>query len=456
MVRNRILLALALPLLLAGCLRAAPGPRPTAAPPAPAPAPTATPRAAALRPALSSSPGPTPAQPIVYQPQRVLAADRLLLESASWSPDSRWVGYWVGDPSPDEAPGAQERVSPGFYDTRTGRHCPHPELAGDLFPVPGGTRFVGWEADGQITVVRDGRWFRGRPCGEFARIPAGDDPREVETYLSPDGRYRAETTFDEAGQLANVTLADVATGAVVNRASWQWSLRAGTGQWAGGEHYLVAGSADRGPLLLDVSGEVVEVLPALFAAETSEAQRQSLVAYGAQDQATGSLHLLLEDTVRGDAPLLLYHGETGVVETLAFNSVWGIREGGVLRQGFSPDGGWLTLRHPFGSEGVADVPWLRAVDGERTDIFAAGDPLAAAVGDGASRIAVEGTALPGEIELRSFPDGALLQHWRYPDYRLRVIAWSPDGTRLLMAGRRVPAAAGRRAIFIAAVGPPPR
>ncbi len=176
---------------------------------------------------------------------------------------------------------------------------------------------------------------------------------------------------------------------------------------------------------------------------------------------SGNLHLLLEDVRQDGTPLLLYHAESGDVETLPFADVWHIQERGTLHDGFTPDGGWLTLRTPFGTAFGGDVSWLRAVDGQRADVFAAPHGAGVSAGDGAGRVAVNRAADWEQVDVLSLPGGEVLQSWRFEGYSLTVEAWSPDGRTLVLSGNRRAVwpdelESGPQALFLADVANPPQ
>lgn len=431
-MRNVPLLAAAL--LLAGCVRAAPIPRPDPPTPTATILPTPTPTAAPT-PLATPAPKPVP----VYRPRRVLRGVNPAWGPVDWSFDNAWFAFWeILDAPPLGVGGGETMARPGFFHVASGRTCLHDELAGPYLSRFGRVVTLFWEPDGQATVGVGGRWFRGQPCGTFAPIDPIANTTEIEVDISPDGRYRALTVFRTTTPSAETTITDLQTGDDVVVLEWWPSVRPEVASWVGSRGYLLHGSGDRGPLLVSLpGGEAVAVVPELFGFDLPPAQRHEFRVYGAENRATGDLHLLLAyEGNRPAPPLLLYHGESGDVETLPFTAAHRVRAGSEARAGFSPDGEYLLLRAVFGAPSGGNGLWARPVDGERADVFEASAWMGALVSDGARRVAVDDVPEGRRVDVLELPAGEVLQQWQTDPYQLLAVSWSPDGAVLLLHGSR--------------------
>jgi hypothetical protein len=389
--------------------------------------------------ATALTPLPTSTFPI-STPQ-MLNVEASLILMPSWSPDSRWIAYWV-PASPD---GSYWTSSiPIFYEIATGRTCDYPQFAGGIAPEFPNT-FTLWQPDGYATLVVNGVPFAGLPCGDFVRAPDSFVPSGyAPSQLSPDGKYRVTTVYklDEAGNpiAATTTITDEATGAVLNTVQWRNTVGQILGwiggQWIGSTMFMLRIPADQGPLLIHVGDpHIVEVLPELFGITFDRGASPSPFISGVIDESSGSYHLLLQLPFGN---MLLYHSETNDIERLPFLSTgYMYSTYKFVAQGFSPDGKWLLMQvpddHPHGDP---NKTWIRPVDGRKQTATYFGRISYGLWNEPMHTIAYTGSmGNPSEdVYIMSFPDGQVLSRWHLDDATLSLLAWSPDGTMLLLQG----------------------
>ncbi len=412
-------------LALAGC----------AAPPDPPATPTAT-RTASAPPSIAAT-FATPTATIT--PRRpTLIVESGTLAMPAWSPDGEWISF-LSQRRPPTRKGLI--LTPGFYHVETGELCHHDDLSGVYFPALSPTS-VGWQADGAAIIAADGRAFVGEPCGEFVREePSG----EGEETASPDGRTVEETRFDPQTGEGITTIREAATGETLHEIVWRRRMQGGDiVQWVGGDALLVTVEDERGPLLVEVGGDVIEVLPELFGIDNPP-----FAAYRATGavNAEGDLHLLLK--ALPDLSVRLYHAESGEVERLPFGDHYG----------FSPDGEWAILAMP--DEGPVDdaAKWARGVDGDPGEAFVlARTPQlvwSGPTGLVAFNEVVGGRRSAGAAVIMGFPEGQVIQYWSGTGHTMDLVGWSPDGTGLLVWGSSIavsdPEDGGSMALYLVEV-----
>lgn len=469
MQKSLIVLLLFLPIWL-GCAVATPAPvaepRTSTLPPTHTREPRAT-NTATLPPELATArahsqttatvealltaqaPSPTPTLP-AESPRMIV--EGVSLNMAHWSPDAQWIAYWRG--SRDAYPSVPE-----FYEVETGRICAHPDYVGGIEPEYSDT-YLFWLPDNRVEILADGAPFVGAPCSEF-------EPAQPEMSISPwtwayspDGRYRAQSEYDEASRQVTTTITNTANGTVLNRVKWLFGYgqRPGLGgDWLGSERFLLPATADQGPLMIEVGRDApIEVMPDRFGILPTRPDLSELAAYGAVDETTGNYHLLLLRGVSNPRlPVLLYHSETATVETLPFRYITGLSENGRYISGFSPNGSWLMLLMPI-EEARDDYQtiWMRPVDGSDSDIQSLGAKVYT-LWSGPTNLIAYKEYLPdgspdADILIASFPEGRVLSHWADDEMIITPYVWSPDGTKLLAHGF-VPQATfdnWREAIFV--------
>jgi Tol biopolymer transport system component len=418
--------------------------------------PQATVPSAATNTLVTGIPTSTPV-PLQFADPLVTAPDSEFgLGFDSWSPDSQWIAYWVGE----TAEGSPAHLT--FVNVRTGSKCQHPEVSAQY-----GSGWVAWQEDDRVIAVLDqeGEAMAGSVCETFAPVekPALLD-RHVTVDTSPDGRYRAETRLvrweGEGGRYETLTIAGTATGQTIATVSYLTSSNFGwAGQgWLNDELYLIGQTADQGILYVSLpEGRIGHVLPDLIGLDASEEEYVVYLCRQA-NPATGEYHLLLVRYKDGTGrlPLLLYHSELDRVEELAFYDI-GVN---FDSSSFTPDGEWLLLGSPIaeGQPGPSSNYWLRPVDppdsvatkivpgvkfdessGEAQKMaeIAAEAVLGSWTFGGSSGQAEKMAFYNGNsVRIWSLPDGRLLGGWstRAPSYYVGYLRWSPDGT-LLAAGR---------------------
>lgn len=407
-----------------------------------APSASATPILLPIETASSAPPTPAANPALTLSPTplavRIEPIDTAaVMEFGAWSRQSDWFAYWRSE----QPPTGQEIVyTLVLYNAETAESCRYPD-----FPVEQIWGSVTWEPDGKVTITSAGQAMSTFPCQEFTSVPAQITPEDCSTALSPGERYRVATEYvtvpDEHGAARVVTsLTDTESGIQVNRLEWSslgglGSLCTG-GEWISGETFLIIDTADRGPLLLHTTGEVMEVGPELFGVPgVPEAQSDlalHLQARGASIEGTDYTHIILAGGKGIEAefpPVLLYHSETGEVETLAgFTRYWGP---------FTADGRYLLLLNSTEETGY-EIPhiWIRPVDppGSAITHLIGGSYTVSWNPDSTLVAGPLSSDRPRGIQLVTFPEGELVAAWETANYSVFPAAWSPDGRWLVALG----------------------
>jgi hypothetical protein len=384
--------------------------------------------ATAVPPTDTPTPEPTaiPLEPIIAAPA---------VQFEGWSPDGEWLAYWVSgqaDVSSEFYPAPPGTLN--FRNVRTGQECAVPEIVSQQEE---GDQLV-WAPGGEVLVSTSGQSFQGTPCGgDFRPVQTPTEtPALAAGVLSPGGEYRAETTvMDSSAGILSLSSAIIAVpdDQVILMVKWKIDERLGEleqgGEWLGGNQFLIYETLDRGPLLLTVSGEVIDVARELFGLEEIpsllDPDGVSLRAVGAA--GTDHYHIALSGvgTEANFPPVRLYHSESGQVEEMPFRYLW--------PPAFSPDGGWLLLdEHPVQEGYETYALWTRSVDPEGSPVhfLAGGSPYSLWSPDW-SMVVFGGE---GSFSVYAFPDGETLGSWVTGDYSARPIAWSPDGSAMIAHG----------------------
>jgi hypothetical protein len=356
----------------------------------------------------------------------------------SWSLDNETLAYWKF--TAEEA--ATSYLNPPgtlhFFNIRTGRNCAYRATLGQE------ARSVAWLADGQVIVFSDRQARQGAPCrDDFVSVSdrATNHTRTPDLSLSPNGTYRANTVsqVEANGTLSVVTtITNVTTERVEDVVGWKHRGGLGElglgGQWLTDDRFLINETLDRGPLLVIVGKEIIEVVPKLFGmASTRSIPKPDenfmvLRATAAVALDTPSYHIVLSGVglEAGFPPIRLYHSETDEVEELPLKYLWW--------QAFSPDGHWLLLDdHPSKGGHETHEIWVRPVDPVGNDphwlirdvsSFLVWSPDATAIAAGSAH----------EVFILSFPGGSRLSAWQLGEYEGVPAAWSPDGCSLVVQG----------------------
>jgi hypothetical protein len=380
----------------------------------------------------------TPAPPPALSIDPVATAP--MLRVGSWSPDGGWLTYWTFT---EEEAATSHLYPPGtlhFLNARADRTCVYEGEA----PHGLGGESVVWLADDRLAVVNAGEVRVGAPCGPFVAaddvpIPESDDPSAAR---SPGGTYLARSEIEpnaDSTLSVTTTISAVATGRTTEVISW--AHRGGLGglglggQWLSDDEFLIYETLDRGPLLVSVGKRISEVARDLFGVPSvpvpipveGETEWYAWRAAAAV-RGTELYHLALTATgFEAHFPSVrLYHPETGVVEELPFKYLWG--------SGFSPDGRYLTLdSRPIVDNHEVYALWFRAVDpaGSEPQLLAADLNYSAVWSPDLARI---GVGTDDRVLVYTFPETTVLQAWDTGMYTGIPIAWSPDGSRLMVYG----------------------
>ena len=422
-------------------------------------------------PPMSTVTGGTATSTVTAQPvlrPLTAAPARQGLGFDSWSPDGRWIGYWVGD--------AEGPAHLAFADVHTGRTCQHEEVDAQDW-----SRRLIWQGDDKVSAVvnQQGEALAGTVCGALAPVEAVAFPGRVTAdEPSPDGRYRAEeriVRWEGEAEYKTLVMSESGTGRTVATVSYVGSphiLRTGQG-WLNDRLYLIGKTVDRGVLYVSLpEGKLGHVLPDLWGLNESDEEYIWLVQSQA-NPASGEYHLLLQE-YKDDAPqfpVLLYHSELDQLEEIPFYLAWPFFEG----SSFTPDGQWLLLGDPV-SEGEPTGTinyWLRPVDPpgsaavrastsmkidgvpaqarEMAEIVAKAVDYKWAFCGSSLELGQMAFARETSVMIFGLRDGQLLGGYSTSPYDTRYLWWSPDGSRAVATG--YDARVEQEALFVIEIPP---
>ncbi len=383
---------------------------------------------------MPSQPPPTgtPAS-VLLTPVATAAAIRF----ESWSPNGDWLAYWSSTEA--EAASNNYPFPPGtlhFLNVDTSQTCANPEFAAHDY-----TDRLVWRSSGQVIVLSGGCANLGRPCSqEFESITCRGPNATVEPNgaLSPNGQYQAVTVPDlqSDGTLSvTTTVADSSSGHVENRITWKHRGGLGGlgvgGRWLTNDQFLIYETLDRGPLLVQVGGDVIQVAPELFGLPpVISPDREDFVGprgAGAAVAGTENYHLVIYGIglESGLPTVKFYHSETGEVEELSFRYVWSPE--------FSPDGRWLLLRQPVYPHGYEESNlWIRPVDPVGSEVHLLAENANYTMW--ASNWTKVATSAQRTVSIYALPEARLIGSWMADEHDVVPVAWSPDNRFLAVLG----------------------
>jgi hypothetical protein len=345
----------------------------------------------------------------------------------SWSPDGIWLGYWLStkeDLTAGSYPASIGRLY--FLNPHTGQVCEHPNLVSSEYPP-----LITWQPDGRAVVHNKDTYQTGSPCEDFTPLPVSDIvfPKVQDPSLSPEGSYRVRSDVRDETEflVVTTTITNVSNGEVENSVEWEIEQALGElglgGEWVTDDLFILYGTRERGPLLLEAGKGVIQVAPDLFGVPGN----LNLNVRAAAVKDTEIYHILIYGTgsEANLPPVRLYHSETGVVEELPYTHLW--------RYGFSPDGHWVLLDSRPNQEGYESYAlWVRPVDPpeSRLRLLAEGTPWFSWSSD-QSKIAFGWT---GRFSVLAFPEGDEIGSWSTDGYTNYYIVWSPKGDFIATAG----------------------
>ncbi len=249
-----------------------------------------------------------------------------------------------------------------LYETSTRQPCVRAGIGSDCQ--------LKWEPPDTLVLTSPDHIRRARPCDPFIQgsESAPRHPLPISGTTSKDGALLAETRLDstDSGILRLRTiLMDRARQSEIARVDWSIDECLGDlglgGEWVGPSTFLLYETLDRGPLLLEASGEVTALLPEILGLAAVPSitgpEGYGWMARPALDPSRAGFHLLLSGVGNEEAfPLAhLYHRENGRLEMLPYQHPW--------RGGFSPDGQWLLMDARPDDQGYeAHQVWIRPVD----------------------------------------------------------------------------------------------
>lgn len=381
-------------------------------------------------------------------------AEAPMIAFYNWSPDSLWLAFWTF--TAEEAFGTYGVYPLGagqlhFLNVHSGQICPYPDRAGY-------GAWVVWQTDGSVIVVQHNSAKRGFPCDEtFTTSENPSPPIPSDPSLSPGGRYRVDSiTHDQPDGTLNVVtrITNAKTGETQNAIEWKHPGGVGGfglgGEWLSATQFLIPRTLDQGPLLIEVGKEIVYVAQDIFNVPSLLDSEVYWQASGVVVTGTNTYHLLLFGSgVEANFPSVrLYHSETGEVETLPFQYVWG--------KGFSADGQWLLLEEQPIKDGFhGQEVWFRPVDppGSPLQRLVGGFSLSLLWSSGWTKVASTAWNSPrpsasqtNVVQIFSFPQATLIGTWENDDYVMVPLSWSPDDSFLAVRGYK--AGVQREALFV--------
>lgn len=413
--------------LLVACTPTVAIPTPTTVATATSPAPTVPPPTETIAPTLY------PLAPLAATPLATAPAIRF----AGWSPDSRWVAYWVSSQEDVDSALAYWPVGAlHFANVETGETCAVPELVSQ----DGGT--IGWSDEGAAIVSTAAGWFSGWPCQAEPYAALTDyAPNEGQTpdpALSPDGRYRATTVLqssEDGIETFETTITTASDLQPLQRVTWQIDQRIGDyelgGEWVSRSQFLIYESLVEGPLLIDADRGVTPVATGLFGLQEIpsilDEEGYGFRAIAIPGTEPDGFHLLLAGVgVEDNFPrVMLYHAEDGLVEMLPYRYVWW--------EPFSADHDWLLMdaRPTVGGHESHEIQ-IRRVE------VVGGEWRLLATGVDSALWNAEWTEMAfyddATVTWLTFPDGDLLGRWDTGQFWTYPVAWSPDGRFLATEG----------------------
>lgn len=357
---------------------------------------------------------PTSTQNLTHYVEPFVSSPRLRFDS--WSPDSRWAAYWLGNS--DNAP-----AHLAFADVRSGTICEHEEVGIDDI-YSGDVKWL--EDNSALVMLADGSAFRGLPCGVLS-VPPDFTPPNRGSILSPNGRYRADTTTEWEGELRHntTTFIDVSSDQVVATVLWDGSPHFWSDfDWLNDEMFFIGPTVDQGVLYVTVpdgkTGDVMTDLLKLDERDITDSPQIFLHF----DRDKNQFHLLVERwKYPSNLPLLLYHSELDTIERLSLDRAWHFN-GSV----FSPDGKWIFVGTVMDPDTIE--LWLHPVDPP------GGAAIKIAEGAGLAGFSYESQKMAfltrNSVQIFEFPAGKLLNQWRSTGYHIDRVWWSPDGRWLAM------------------------
>jgi hypothetical protein len=372
-----------------------------------------------------------------------------------WSPDSRWITYFD-----------LEAKAGHVLNVETEQDCVFTEIpqADDYWCYgcdSAGPTLYTWQRDGRIFLIDQGTPTLITPCGGSTSITSRfTSSLEWIESVSPDGRmlvlrtedgsviYDSQTqrvvpialdlgeqrigiawspggtqialSTDEAGEAVTWTV-NLQSGQA--KEMLRWNSRPSPGPCCTDLHWLdeslfFVDDADRG-LLLVISEGTARLDSALFGIKLCEPEACAYLPHAQvhADRASGSYHVLLSQG-QSRLPYLLYHSETGEIETLP--------EG--YDYEFPSDARWIAARRSDGENYIRPIDPQNAglqkhtlpSDTSRVYYTAEGDIYALSDDSGVFSI--------------YSADNALLGSWWSEGFSSWQFIWSPDQRRVALIG----------------------
>ncbi len=386
----------------------------------------------------TTTPTLPPAVPLAATPLATAPAIRF----AGWSPDSRWVAYWMSlQEDVDNYLSSGVSGFPAgtlhFTDVDTGESCAAPASV-----TRDPESRVQWSAEGAVMLFTPDGVLTGSPCQTDPYTTSSDytpsDEQELDSALSPEGRYRAATVLQssDGGILTfETTITTHDDVQLLQRATWQIDQRLGEyglgGEWISRNQFLIYETLSAGPLLVGADEGVIAVATELFGLQDIPSilgdEGYGLRAVAAPSLEPDAFHLLLTGVglEENHPAVMLYHANSGVMETLPYRAMWWTP--------FSADGEWLLMdERPEIGGYESHAIWIRPVQdvGGEWQLLAAGVDSALWNADW-TEMAFHDDAI---VTWQTFPEAESIGRWDTSPFWTYPVVWSPDGRFLVTEG----------------------
>lgn len=225
----------------------------------------------------------------------------------------------------------------------------------------------------------------------------------------------------------------------LQRLIWRIDERLGEyglgGEWISRDQVLIYETLAEGPLIRDIEQGVISVLADLFGVQEIpsilDEKGYGLMAIAAPGVEPDTFHLLLGGVgLEGNFPsVMLYHAESGLVETLPYRAVWW--------KPFSANHEWLLMdERPTVGGYETHAIWVRRLedtDGE-WQLLASGVDSVLWTPDWTEMAFGNFSDREHLITWQTFPDAVLIGRWNTGQFWTHPVAWSPDGRHLITEG----------------------
>jgi hypothetical protein len=379
-----------------------------------------------------------------------VVASRIFI--GSWSPDSQWLAYWTFTEGEVEVDYTYPAGSLYFVHAKTGEICE--AIQSVRYPyVP--VLPVKWQPDGSVILRADKVWIQTVPCGKDFEIISNlpNDGSESISVFSPSGKYELTSissyNLDNTEKLVQ-TITETVTKKVLNTIGWTSSRMLDQfdsgGEWITDELFLIRDTIEKGPQLIQVNQDPINVLTDLFNLQPDDYCLQPicevrLLAEGTHIQQSSDYQIVLSGrgAINKLPSLLLYNSIDQQIRTLDFTS----------HGGFSPTGETIILLNTSPeSQSLYNLSMLSIenMDGEVKFLLQQRDsPLPPSWSPDGLKVAFHSA---GELPIFQVPEGIRDELW-IANANLFPGPWSPNGEKATAIGHM---REGKVGLFIVEVG----